>query len=200
MDQLKDYLLLALANHSYQQISRASRFSTRQLWEMAGGGPAVAKRTKAGTIEPKDDERYLALGRLIPSVDPYKVQTAAQRSYEQRKTERRQSARKTISSTGAVEILCAPLLELMRLDLLVEFEQRLRLQEQLPPIPSWLNPGRLDRKKIEVLSQYLTAQTEPVQATIAARLLLMAAYSADEQALGILIVEAARFLSERKKS
>lgn len=199
-DELKNYLSLARANRNYEEIAQATGFSSHQVWTMAQDGRAVMKKGKDGLIQPKDDERYLALGRLIPNVDPRQVQAAAQRSYEQRKAERKRSTQDVTSSTSTVEILCDPLLRLMRLNLLVEFERWLCTQEQPPRIPDWLNPGRFEREEIEALSRRLAAQPKPGQATIAARLLIMAAYSQDKQALGILIVKAAEFLGAQEKS
>lgn len=84
---LQQYVRLALTTHSYHRLAARTGFSSRQLWNMAGGEAAPALRQEGRFVPPAEDERYLALGREIPpehGIDPEDVRRAAQASYEAR--------------------------------------------------------------------------------------------------------------------
>jgi len=89
---LKRYVELALEGSSFGKLAVLTGFSSRQLWLMAQGGPAAARRSEGKTLAPGMDDRYLKLGKAIDNhhgVDPEDVRRAAQRSYEQRRDTRK---------------------------------------------------------------------------------------------------------------
>jgi hypothetical protein len=109
MHRLAHYVRLANSVMSFGKLADQTRFSSRQLWTMANGGPAPARDSDDGPIEPARDERFLLLASLIPpehSVDPEDVRRAAQETWEARnaaRAARRVSSRVPASSASLAE-------------------------------------------------------------------------------------------------